>query len=256
MPKTFKLKVAMKNYHLKDITISKMVDSTDFEITQRLLQKLYSRSGKSTSFKASLVNENNVHNTFYSLKDKNKIVGCFALSLTTEFVKNAIDSNGLSDEVIDKTMLMTHFAVDYDYRGLDILKKIFTQVHIHLVKTNKENVLISADDRMAKKYKYLAFEYTGSEYKKKPVNNLPPVLVRSMITKQTKWGIYGLHADPIRWNIFLKEATDRLIEEKVIKHSFFVKVLFGLYRLFGPLAKFLENTQKNKYKKSKAIDYA
>lgn len=130
-----------------------------------------------------------------------------------------------------------------EFRGIETFKLIYAQVHRFLVEHNRGHIIISADQVLKKKYRFIGFTATGHCYDK-PASAFPHICI--MVSNQRRFGIYGLHADPLRWNLFLRDITDELKAEKKIRHPLAVRALFGFYKTFALPSRLLDTAIQRK----------
>ncbi len=129
------------------------------------------------------------------------------------------------------------------HRNLDVFRVLYAQVHCFLVEHQRGWIVIGSDQKLAAKYRFIGFRKTRYRYTKTD-SAFPEIQL--MLSHQKPFGTYGLHADPIRWNLFLREITSTLCEEGKLSHSFSQRTIFGLYRFFSPPARLLEWAAKKR----------
>ncbi|WP_394847423.1 hypothetical protein LZC95_08150 [Pendulispora brunnea] len=120
------------------------------------------------------------------------------------------------------------------FRRTDVFKAVCEQVHRILVETNRSHILLAADERLQRKYRFIHFRLTRHSYIK------PYGRIHVMVSNQKPLGIYGLHTDPIRWHMFLRDVTDQLIAENKLRHGLLEKCIFWVYRQFAGLSTAVE----------------
>jgi hypothetical protein len=115
------------------------------------------------------------------------------------------------------------------HRSFESFKLIYAEIHRALVKSGRAWLLIGSDKILARKYRFIGFRETSYSYRKE--NSAFPEIVL-MLSHQKPFGTYGLNADPVRWNLFLREVTDELVSEGILHHSPVQKLVLGAYRRF------------------------
>jgi hypothetical protein len=138
-------------------------------------------------------------------------------------------------------MEINHLCLLLPHRNFEVFLKIYAEVHSFLVKNSRSWILIGADQKLAPKYRFIGFSPSGYSYEKKD-SRYP--YIQLMLSNQKVFGTYGLNADPIRWNLFLKDVTDELVREGWVRHNRGQKIIFGAYRLFAPFAYLLAMAAK------------
>lgn len=132
---------------------------------------------------------------------------------------------------------MSHLCLKPGYRRSDLTKSVFALGLRVLAHHQRSTILISSDSRLKSKYRFMGFKDTGHIYRK-PRSQFSVLTVMS--TNLKPLGFHGLHVDPIRWNIFLRDMTDELIRDGVLKPPVWVVSALAAYRLFAWTADALE----------------
>jgi len=179
----------------------------------------------------------------FSLSVRGRLVGTFRLRVPSSGdVLDTIDGplGGWPASFPDKarTIEVSSLCIRRGFRRTDAMKRVFETVHRTLVECGRSHILIAADERLARKYRFIGFAATGMSYLK-PTGNRARLHV--LISNQRPLGVYGLHADPLRWNMFLRDVTEELLAEGKLRHTGVVALIFALYRRFGWLARACEN---------------
>ncbi len=126
-------------------------------------------------------------------------------------------------------------CIHQDFRRTDLIKLIFEQVHRELRLSKRESIVICCEDRLVRLYCTIGFRHSGFEFMRNGTR------FRVMTTTQKRFGLYGAHVGPLRWNLFLADVTRDMLARGEILPRFFPLLLWSIYGLFGPLALVLEN---------------
>lgn len=134
----------------------------------------------------------------------------------------------------EDTIEIGKFCVDRRYRGTNLTIAMFQEVHRALVLSQRHYILICSEPRLVPKYLAIGFWKTGLEFWKNGKFSI-------LLTKQSRFGVYGLHAGPFRWNLILSEISRDMWRKEQIRPSAVSLVFWTVYSAFGPLAFALEN---------------
>ncbi len=118
-----------------------------------------------------------------------------------------------------------------------LMRRVCEDVHARLVLARRTTLAIAAPPWLVRQYAFIGFSPTGVRF---PIPGLPGDHLEIMLSRQMRFGVYGLHTDPIRWHLFLASITERLLAAGVIHHSRWQRALVDSYRAFSPLAHQLE----------------
>lgn len=119
----------------------------------------------------------------------------------------------------------------------DLMQRVCEDVHARLVLSGRTRLAIAAPRWLQKSYRFIGFQGTGVRF---PIPGIADESLEIMISRQHRFGTYGLHTDPIRWNLFLRRVTDRLIATQTLRPSRWQRALIELYRFFAPIAAMFE----------------
>ena len=135
------------------------------------------------------------------------------------------------------TIEVARLCIRREYRGTDLSKAIFQQIHRHLVLTGRTHIITSAAAALLPKYDLIGFKRTGLSYSRRYGKS---ERLEILVTRQMRWGVYGLHVGPIRWNLFLRDISDRLQKEGVFRPGIKARAVYWGYRCFAPFAEWVE----------------
>ncbi len=190
----------------------------------------------------------------FSLSVRGRIVGTFLLRVPAEddvleTIDRPLGGWPASFPAKSRTIEVASLCIRRGFRRTDALKRVFETVHRMLVEHGRSHILIAADERLAKKYRFIGFAATGKSYLKASGNH---ARLHVLISNQRPLGVYGLHADPLRWNMFLRDVTEALLAEGKLRHVGVVALIFAIYRKFGWLSRACENLLAPKLAKGNA----
>jgi len=135
----------------------------------------------------------------------------------------------------EKTIEISKLCIDQEFRKTDLLKMLFEQVHRELVLSRRSSIVICCEERLIRMYRAIGFGFTGFSFQKQERH------FEIMVTTQRRFGLYGAHVGPIRWNLFLGEVTRAMLERGEVQPSPLYVALWSLYGFFAPVAILLEN---------------
>jgi len=130
---------------------------------------------------------------------------------------------------------VSKLCIHRDYRRTDLLKMLFEQVHRELVLAKRSSIVICCEPRLLGLYRAIGFRFTGHHFLKNGRR------FEILVTTQKRFGLYGAHVGPIRWNLFLGEITREMLKRGELPPQAAPLLLWSIYGLFGPLAVVLEN---------------
>lgn len=170
------------------------------------------------------------------------------LALCKQFLK-------IPDNVDMKGIYIYFLGLKKSYRSFLALKFIFAEIFKYLYRNKLEYICLACEEKLVHKYKLIGFSKTGNIFKG-PFPKSGALSV--MCTKQTRFGLYGLHADPLRWNIYLRKAIAELrVSGEIPKYSW-DSVVYVIYSLFSYPALGLEwlITKILRFKKIRYQDFS
>jgi predicted GNAT family N-acyltransferase len=135
----------------------------------------------------------------------------------------------------ERSIEVGKLCIHRDFRRTDLIKMLFEQVHRELVLSGREAIVICCEDRLVGLYRRIGFRRTGYDFSRNEIR------FNVLTTTQKRFGIYGAHAGPIGWNLFLGDITRDMLKRGEIRPSPFSFLLWSVYGLFWPLAVVLEN---------------
>jgi predicted GNAT family N-acyltransferase len=223
------------------ITVRTIQSVNDLNEVLNLRNRAYLEAGKRPP-RTSMAEIQNSHDTqtlgFYLSKRLVASISIRYPSKTTKLESIDIPLKRYPKVLPQKTdsIEISKFCISKDLRGSAVTKKVFETVHELLVKSGRSSILIASDPKLVAKYEFIGFKRTGVRYPK-PGN--PEVTLEVMTTTQKRFGIYGFHVGPIKWNLFLGEATEKLLKSGSFKRPGLQKLLFWTYRPFRTLTESL-----------------
>jgi hypothetical protein len=152
------------------------------------------------------------------------------------------------DEICEITRVCTH----PDFRGSDLLLGLFRFAAITVVQSGRRFVVGCATPDLLPLYTRLGFQATPLRYKHKSLNNIEHVIFVSDISK----GLAGQGVSPFIWNVVWRDVIEYVIERQLIELDPMANIRMGLYRMVGPLAKFLYRKAKRPHKSKSELKLA
>jgi len=238
---------------MKKLSVELVQTEAQFKTAVDVRRKAYIRDGKlsqTSQFKSSLDEKSSI----YIVNLDSKAVATFSIHKNEESSNNlevfSLVKNKLKNKDNLEAIYVHSLGVIKEHRSAKVLKFIFSEIFKYLVNHNKKYIVISSDRRLKSKYEWIGFKSIDTLIQSHYANS---GLLNIMYTRQERLGIYGLHADPLRWNIFLRDATRQLMNEGKLPNSLAYKVLFHFYSFFKKPALLIERTSRLflKSKKSK-----
>lgn len=138
---------------------------------------------------------------------------------------------------LQNSLYVYFLGLQAEERTASALKFVFQEIFKYLVKQGLEEIYIVADARLARRYRSIGMQPIGRQI---PSSFPKSGMLTVMKTKQVFFGVYGLHADPIRWNWYLRTPTSELMSAGVLPRSWTYKTVFFCYSLFQPVARLIE----------------
>lgn len=124
---------------------------------------------------------------------------------------------------------IARLCTDPDYRGSDLLLRVFEHTYKTLQCGGRKYILTSTDDKLWPLYKKLGFKKTGMNYAHPFLaGRIHHVIVVHASRAQTASGI-----DPLRWNYLYRDMNDHLLRRGVFKLKTAEKIRLGLFRWVG-----------------------
>lgn len=131
------------------------------------------------------------------------------------------------DEAIEIKNLIIH----PEFRGTDVILRIFQIVHRELVRSNRKLLVTSCVDPLISKYEAIAFKRTGLSFQR---DYGRPDELHLLYSCQFKYGAYGLHVGPLKWGVYLSRIARQLRAE--YPHGFLQRTILSVYDLLTPIA--------------------
>jgi len=228
--------------HLVD-TSEVEVGSRGYESILRLRHQTYAAAGKvapSTTV-SDMVRSGDSRSRIFRLVKDGVTVGSVKISVPEEHdVLETIDGalGYYPSEFPPKTSVIevSALCIRLGYRRTDVMKLILEISFRALVESGRSHIIVAADRRLQAKYRMIAFRRTGHRYVKPESGEL-----EVMISNLKPCGVYGLHADPLRWNLLLREIHETLVAEGKLRLGVFFASLFWLYALFASISHDIES---------------
>jgi len=129
------------------------------------------------------------------------------------------------------TIEIKNLVVHREFRGTDVINRIFEIIHRELVRARRKTLITSCVKELAGKYQEIAFKKTGEECIRSYGR---PDKLYVMRSTQYRFGAYGLHVGPLKWGSFLSKVYIELKEE--YPHGPLQKLVLGFYAFLGPIS--------------------
>lgn len=204
----------------------------------RLRETIY-KDAQKTGSGAAYVSPLDAISEVYILEANGRDVGTFSVCRYGGFQRAHGSFKHLGDEAANaiegepRGMYVYFLGINRSERSASALKFVFGEIFKTLVRSNLETIFVLADRRLAKRYKWIGFKSIGVRHQGIFPKSGPLEL---MSTRQIRLGVYGLHADPIRWNIYLRQPIAVLRDEGAIPKTGVNHWVYRLFSLFSALA--------------------
>lgn len=143
----------------------------------------------------------------------------------------------LSEAALESSLSVYFLGIEAGERRAEALKFVFGEVFKYLVRHRLTSIYVLADARLTRRYRWLGLRPVGARV----MSVFPKSGWLSLLhTRQIRAGVYGLHADPLRWNWYLRAPTAELLREGAFANPRAVIALYHLYSLFAPPARAAE----------------
>lgn len=124
---------------------------------------------------------------------------------------------------------IARLCTDPDYRGSDLLLRMFEHTYRTLQCGGRKHIITSTDHKLWPLYKKLGFKKTGMTYPHPYLAGL----VHSVITIPVERAQTASAIDPLRWNYLYRDMNDYLIRRGVFRLSRPQRLKVALYRMVG-----------------------
>jgi len=132
-----------------------------------------------------------------------------------------------SFEYNDKMMEVAALCVLKDYRKTDIVHGVLEHLCFEMIKNKKEHIIVSSDDKLAKMYHSIGFEYTGKAFTQPKYQDLHMhVMIVSKDAPLKAQNVRFLHWWPL-WG----EIVKHMKEKSVVELGFFNNLSLSLREL-------------------------
>ncbi len=133
----------------------------------------------------------------------------------------------------EKSLYVYFLGIHAQNRSAAALVFVFGEVFKYLVRNRLESIYVLADSRLARRYRWIGLKPTNRH----AVSVFPKSGRLALLrTKQVRGGIYGLHADPVRWNWYLRAPTAELLRERALPAAGMHRLVYLIYLAFAPPA--------------------
>ena len=131
------------------------------------------------------------------------------------------------DQMIEVSRVCTH----PDYRGGDLLASLFQFCCSTSMTSRRPYVVIMSTDNLIRFYERLGWRRTG-------VRCVLPIygVEHEVLVAHSFEALLGKGSNPIYWNIVWKDVAGYLVDADVISPSSLERVMFTIYKGFGPIA--------------------
>lgn len=218
-----------------DLWVQHATTRLEMKTVRNLRESIYSQAGK-VAGKDCYENRFDIEGKTFLIGRGDKWIGTFSicdLSVSKEardFLSNAWN---LQSEDLKKSLYVYFFGIESSERRAYALKIVFSEVFKELVRRKLTDIHVLADARLSRRYRWIGLIPLGP----KVLSAFPKSgWLNVLTTRQILAGIYGLHADPLRWNWYLREATAELLREGSMPSPFVSRFIYILYSGFAPVA--------------------
>jgi len=169
-----------------------------------------------------------------------RAIGTFSLcnlSKVGAVAKQMAEEWGIEAEELRDSLSVYFLGIESAERRADALKFVFGEIFKYLVRHRLTGIYVLADARLTKRYRWIGLLPRGQQV----MSIFPKSGSLSLLyTRQIRAGIYGFHADPIRWNWYLRAPIAELLRSKELPRPALSHAIYRLYGLCAPLAAFAE----------------
>lgn len=218
------------------------VGSRGYESILKLRHHSYGAAGKLAPSKTALdmARSDDASSRVFRLTKDGVTVGSVKISVPSEHdVLDTIDGalGYYPSDLPPKTSVIevSALCIRLGYRRTDVMKLLFEVAFRALVESGRSHIVVAADRRLQPKYRWIAFRRTGHRYLKPESGE-----IEVMVSNMKPCGVYGLHADPLRWNLFLRDVTRALVAEGKLRLGAFEACLFWLYACLASISRGIE----------------
>lgn len=205
----------------------------------RLRQDIYCQSGKVAeehTYQSSLDH----YGQAYFIGSNDKIIGTFSVCL----LGRSLDARellglqwGVPAAQFEQALYIYFLGIQREARNAGVLKFVFAEIFKMLVRNQLQDIYVLADSRLRRRYKWIGFSSTQHRVQ----SSFPKSgLLTLLHTKQIRFGVYGLHADPIRWNWYLRTSVAELLREGSLPYPQVSQAIYKMYSFFAPLSSAFE----------------
>jgi len=230
-----------QSYYLgKDLWVRHATTHVEMTSVRQLRESIYSQAGK--------VAAKNLYEARFDMDGKtfligrgDKLIGTFSvcdLSLSQEARDSLATAWQIKSEDLKSSLYVYFFGIEAKERRADVLKVVFSEIFKELVRRRLTDIHVLADARLSRRYRWIGLVPLGP----KVLSAFPKSgWLNVLSTRQIRAGIYGFHADPLRWNWYLRQATAELLREGVMPSPFLSRLLYLVYSGFAPVAVIAES---------------
>lgn len=128
---------------------------------------------------------------------------------------------------------IARLCTDPEYRGSDLLLRMFEHTYKTLQCGGRKFILTSTDHKLWPLYKKLGFKKTGMTYPHPYLSGLIHYVILVPVERaQNASGI-----DPLRWNYLYRDMNEHLVRRGVFKHTRLQRIWLGFFKGVGRLLK-------------------
>ena len=205
----------------------------------QLRQRIYAQSGKVAEAQAYQSSMDHFGQAYF-IGFGEKIIGTFSVCLLgqNESARDLLSQQwGVNAEQFKQSIYIYFLGIERHERRASVLKFVFGEVFKILVKNRLQDIYVLADVRLQARYRWIGLRSTQHQVK----SSFPKSGWLTLLhTRQIRLGIYGLHADPLRWNWYLRSAIHQLLSEGFMPAAGMSRLIYFLYTAFSPLASVAE----------------
>ncbi len=206
---------------------------------KELRQRIYHQSGKtaeSTAYESPM----DQFGQAYFICSSDKVIGTFSVSLlgqSSSAREHLSQQLEIPSDQFEESLYIYFLGIDREERRASVVKFVFGEIFKILVRNKLADIYVLADARLTQRYRWIGFVPTHQRV----LSSFPKSGWLTLLrTNQKRLGIYGLHADPVRWNWYLRSSVSALLAEGSLPHPRSSRVIYFVYSLFAPLALVVE----------------
>jgi hypothetical protein len=219
--------------------LKRATGAEDMSLVFELRERIYRRAGKDAETGGYRNALDGMGDAFLLLKE-GKAIGTFSLCdlSRSRAARELVSAQWETEEgALESAIYIYFLGVEAGERRAEVLKFVFGEIFKYLVRHRLRSIYVLADARLTRRYRWLGLLPVGQ----KVLSVFPKSGWLSLLhTRQVVAGVYGLHADPVRWNWYLRAPTAELLREGAMPRPILSRGLFHFYSLFAPFARAAE----------------